>query len=144
MRGCSPISKTSSNVMYGGSEGCGHDSSKDRPAPIVPLCGTGLPASQWGQVLPALWPRPRFAAPWPPRTSSTNTETPIREPNILHTRQLGRGCQRDGAGRAQPSGGLGVQPPAKEPPVGGGPVGLGGGRSAKRATAFFTTPQRGV
>lgn len=69
-----------------------------------------------------------------------NPNTGTEHPSYQAVR---RGCQRGGAGRAQPSGGLGVQPPAKEPPVGGGPVGLGGRQKREARHCLFHYPPAG-
>jgi len=121
-------------------------SEKDRPAPNRAASqhrpaglsvGTGLTGAM---AAPAASRLPLASSNKFDQYGNPNTGT--KHPSY---QAVSRGCQRGGAGRVQPSGGLGVQPPAKEPPVGGGPVGQGGGgRSAKRATAFFITPQRGV
>ena len=109
--GCSPISKNKLLMLcMGVRRGCGHDSSKDRPAPIVPLCGTGLPASQWGQVLPALWPR----LPLRGSLASSNKFDQYGNPNTgtehPSYQAVRRGCQRDGAGGRSLRGSGGATP----------------------------------
>ena len=81
--------------------------------PIVPLRVTGLPASQWGQDLQALWPRPT-AARSPLASSYGKFPTQSSQPRTLPlTDSSGSPCAEGRTG-AQPKGVWGCKPPAKE------------------------------
>jgi hypothetical protein len=119
-------------------------SEKDRPAPNRAASqhrpaglsvGTGLTGAM---AAPAASRLPLASSNKFDQYGNPNTGT--KHPSY---QAVSRGCQRGGAGRVQPSGGLGVQPPAKEPPVGGGPVGQGGRQKREARHCLFHYPPAG-
>lgn len=123
-------------------------SEKDRPAPNRAASqhrpaglsvGTGLTGAM---AAPAASRLPLASSNKFDQYGNPNTGTPIREPNILHTKQSAEGASAAALGGCS-SGGLGVQPPAKEPPVGGGPVGQGGRQKREARHCLFHYPPAG-
>ena len=118
-------------------------SEKDRPAPNRAASqhrppglsvGTGLTGAM---AAPAASRLPLASSNKFDQCRNPNTGTPIREPNILHTKQSA-GCQRGGAGRCSPPGVWGATPcQTASRRQAGRP---GESRSAKRATAFSLPP----